>query len=293
MRQILPHALNDVLAAIFSRFPKFLQRQLVNHRFEVAIFPVAVEIGTGFWVCITPFGDFLFVFRLGECPLGDNVFCDHLNVFTKLALQKPIILAKTAVGDMGLVLAFGAICSCLGTARKRRPGKAADDGRAPALAIHLELVGVPDAEEGCQLEIDCDECACKAEPLCCTQGAYVESAAPNSIMRVNVGVARGRKDFVLVAQNQVQIVVKQLLFALKPFFLEFAQFLLFAVFLFHFVANQLQAGSLSLAHRCETFALVVRFLQERREGFCIVNMDSHNVSPCCWVGSVYISLCYA
>ena len=41
------------------------------------------------------------------------------------------------------------------------------------------------------------------------------------------------------------------------------------------------------------FALIVRFLQERREGFCIVNMDSHNVSPCCWVGSVYISFYYA
>ena len=128
-------------------FVEFHQLQLVNHRLEIAWCAVAVEIVARSGVIVFPLGDLLFVLCLGERPLGNNMSCDGLDVFGKIFLQVPEIIAEAAVGDMGLPLAFGAIRGRPGTARKRRSGKAADKGCAAALAVYAELVGFPDVQE--------------------------------------------------------------------------------------------------------------------------------------------------
>ena len=103
------------------------------------------------------------MFRFGERPFGDKIPCDGLDVFGKFFLQVPEIIAETAVGDMGLPLAFGAIRGRPGAARKRRAGKAADKGCAATFAVYAELVGLPDTQECYEPEIDPDNATCDVE----------------------------------------------------------------------------------------------------------------------------------
>ena len=91
-------------------------------------------------------------------------------------------------------------------------------------------------------------------------------------MHVDIRVPRGRDNFFPVAQNQVQIIVKQRALAFKTFFLEGVQFLLFPIFLFHLVAHELEPGRLPLAKIGKGFAPVIRLDRKVRERIRVVDM---------------------
>ena len=95
------------------------------------------------------------------------------------------------------------------------------------------------------------------------QVAHIKPATLDCVMHVDIRVPRGRDNFFPVAQNQVQIIVKQRALAFKTFFLEGVQFLLFPIFLFHLVA---------LAKIGKGFAPVIRLDRKVRERIRVVDM---------------------
>ena len=150
-----------MLLLVGAGFLKFLQPQFVNHRFEIAWCAVAVEFVARLGIYVFPLGHLLFVFCFSESPFGDKMSRNGLDVFRKIFLQVPVIIAKATIADTGFLLAFGAICGRPGTARKWRAGKTADKGRTATLAVYAELISFPNAQECRESEIDPDDTACR------------------------------------------------------------------------------------------------------------------------------------
>ena len=152
-----------MLLLVGARFLEFLQPQFVNHRFEIAGRAVAVEFVARLGISVFSLGHLLFVFCFSESPFGDKMSRDGLDVFRKIFLQVPVIVAKATIADTSFLFAFGAICGRPGTARKWRAGKVADKGRTATLAVYAELISFPNAQECRKPEIDPDDTACYVE----------------------------------------------------------------------------------------------------------------------------------
>ena len=194
-------------------------------------------------------------------------------------MHQATITAKATVLDEDFFFALGANRSRLRTARKGRTRKRADDSRAAALAFHLELFVVPDFEERGKLETDADEGADEVKMPYSGQVAHIKPATLDCVLYIDIRVPRGRDNFFPVAQNQVQVIVKQCALAFKTSFLEGVQFLLLPVFLVHLVALELEPGRLPLAKIGKGFTPVFRLDRKVRERIRVVDMYCHHKRP--------------